>query len=65
MQFVVDRIENDVMILEGEEEVFYEVPKKLIPDANEGDCIDISINREATEKRRESVRRLMEELFED
>lgn len=65
MLYVVDRIEKDVLILEGEEDVFYEVPKSLLPEAKEGDCVEIHINKEETEKRREKVRRLMEELFEN
>ncbi len=63
MLYVVDRIEKDTLILEGDEDVFYSVPKSLLPEAKEGDCIEIHINKEETEKRRENVRRLMEELF--
>ena len=63
MLYVVDRIENDLLILEGDEDVFYSVPKSLLPEAKEGDCIEIYINKEETEKRRENVRRLMEELL--
>ena len=63
MLYVVDRIEEDILILEGDEDVFYSVPKSLLPEAKEGDCIEILINKEETEKRREQVRRLMEELL--
>ena len=63
MIYIVDRIEDDVLILEGEDEVLYSIPKALLPEAKEGDCIDIHINKEETEKRRNNVRRLMEELF--
>ncbi|MBQ9915295.1 MAG: DUF3006 domain-containing protein [Clostridia bacterium] len=65
MLYVVDRIEKDILILEGDEDVFYSVPRALLPEAKEGDCVEIHINKEETEKRREKVRRLMEELFQD
>lgn len=65
MLFVVDRIEEGQLFLEDESEQLFAVPREMIPGAKEGDCIDISINRKETEKRRDNVRRLMEELFRD
>ncbi len=65
MLYVVDRIENGLMFLENETEELFAVPCELIPGAREGDCVDININMEETEKRRDNVRRLMEELFQD
>ncbi len=62
--YMVDRIENNLLILEGDEDVFYEIPRALLPEAREGDCISIYINKEETEKRREALRDLMEKLFE-
>ncbi len=65
MQYIVDRIEGDFLVLENEDEQFFSVPKGLIPGAKEGDCITISIDPEETKKRQENIRRLMEELFKD
>lgn len=65
MLYIVDKIENGMIFLEDETEDLFAVPQELIPGAIEGDCIDISINKEETEKRRNNVRRLMEELFQD
>ncbi len=63
--YIVDRIENGFLVLESEEEKFYEIPKALLPEAKEGDCISVFINKEETEKRRESMRAIMDRLFED
>ncbi len=65
MQYIVDKIEGEWLILEGDEDEFFQVPKTLIPEAREGDCVEICINEGETKKRRENVRRLLEELFEE
>lgn len=65
MMYVVDRIEENMLILESDDEQFYKIPQALLPDAKEGDCVELTINKEETEKRRANVRRLMEELFRD
>ena len=65
MIYVIDRIEENLLVLENDDEQTFSVPKELLPDAKEGDCVEITINHEETEKRRNNVRRLMEELFQD
>ena len=44
MQVVVDRIEGDYLVLELEDGNIIDVKKELIPNAKEGDIIDIFIN---------------------
>ncbi|MGN1458513.1 MAG: DUF3006 domain-containing protein, partial [Acutalibacteraceae bacterium] len=44
---------------------FVNLPKILIPDAHEGDVVDIIINTEETSKRSENIQNLMDDLFED
>lgn len=65
MLYIVDRIENRMIVLENDDEQTFSVPQALIPEASEGDCIEISINAEETEKRRNNIRRLMEDLLQD
>lgn len=65
MLYIVDKIESGMIFLEDETEDLFAVPCDLIPEAREGDCVEISINKVETEKRRDNVRRLMEELFQD
>ena len=65
MQVVVDRIEEEFIIVELEDGNVVDVPKVLIPGAKEGDIIDIYINRDETEKKNTEVKKLMDDLFVD
>ncbi len=65
MLYIVDRIEEGMIVLENDDEQTFSVPKALLPDAKEGDCVEITINNEETEKRRNNIRRLMEDLLQD
>lgn len=65
MQVVVDRIEEDYIVLELEDGSVVDVPKVLIPGAKEGDVIDIYINRDETDKKNTEVKKLMDDLFVD
>ena len=65
MRYIVDRIEENSLVLEKEKGIFISVPLELIPDAQAGDCIDVIINKEETKDRQENAGRLMESLFVD
>lgn len=65
MRYIVDRIEENILVLEKEVGIFISVPRNLIPEAQAGDCIDITINKEETKNRRENAGRLMNDLFVD
>jgi hypothetical protein len=66
--FIIDRFEEDWAVLEYESESkTYNVPRALLPDnAKEGDVLRISleIDQQETDKRRETIRKLEDELFE-
>ena len=63
MQVIVDRIENNMLVLEKEDGSVYNVPKDLIPDAQEGDVIEITIKKDETNLRKNKVENLVNELF--
>lgn len=63
MRVVVDRFEGDYAKVELDEGVFYDIPKVLVPDAKEGDIIDIIVNHEETDKLKSEVDSLIDELF--
>lgn len=65
MRVIVDRFEGDFAKVELDDGVFYDIPSVLVPDAKEGDVIDIVINYEETEKLRSEVDSLIDELFID
>ena len=64
--FIIDRFEGNMAVIEYNGRAF-NLPKNLLPkEAKEGDVLKILINvdREETEKRREKIENLMDELFE-
>lgn len=63
MQVIVDQIENDMLVLELDVGKTISVPRILIPDAKEGDVVDITINKEETKKENDKVQKLVDELF--
>lgn len=65
MQVIVDRKEEDYLVLELEDGDIVEVPKELIKDAKEGDVINITIDEEARKEREAEVEKLMNDLFVD
>ena len=65
MQVTVDRIEEDYIVLELENGDIIDVPKELIPEAIEGDIVDIYINKEERKIKEEEVKKLMDDLFVD
>jgi hypothetical protein len=65
MKVIIDRFEGDYAIVELPNETFIDVPKVLFPDAKEGDVIDVSVDKEDTERRKAKIQDLMKELFKD
>ena len=65
MEVIVDRIEGDYLVLELESKKTVNVPKSLIPNASEGDIIDISINYSKRVAREKEVNALASKLFLD
>ena len=65
MRLVIDRIEEELAILEKEDGSFEEISKRLIPpEAKEGDILRITVDTEGTVNRREEITSLMDELWE-
>ena len=65
MKVIIDRIENDYAVVELDINSFVNLPIVIIPDAKEGDVIDIRIDNEETKKRKEKINNLMNQVFED
>lgn len=65
MKVVIDRIEEEVAIMEKEDGSFVEMSKRLIPpEAREGDILLITVDAESTVTREEEITSLMDELWE-
>lgn len=66
MKFIIEKFEKDYALIELENKKLVDIPKILIPiEATEGDVIEIRIDIEETNKRRNKIENLMSELFED
>ena len=65
MKVIIDRFEGDYAVVEINKGKFVNLPKELVPDAKEGDVIVITIDQDETEMRKEHVKELMNQLFED
>lgn len=65
--YIIDRLEGEWAVIEGEEKTF-NLPRRLLPEgAGEGDVIQITveIDQVTTRSRVKKVKRLVEEVFED
>lgn len=65
MKVIIDRFEGSYAIVEITEGVFEQIPNSLLPGAKEGDIINISIEKTETQKRKEEIEKLMNQVFED
>ena len=66
MRVIIDRFEGEQAVVEIAEGMFCDLPRRLLPEeAREGDVIQITIDRAATEERRQQLTRLVDELFLD
>jgi hypothetical protein len=65
MKVIIDRFEGDFAVVELENRSTINMPKQLIPEgAKEGDVLNIEIDTEETNKRKEKVKKLMDNLWE-
>lgn len=65
MKVIIDRFEGEFAVVELPDRKMVNMPKVLLPkQAREGDVIDIKINIEETKKQNDSIRKLMDEVWE-
>ena len=65
MRVIVDRIEGSQVVVEIEKGNMSTLPLELIPTVEEGDIIDITINKNESAKRKKKIEKLIEEVFDD
>ncbi len=63
MQVIVDRIEGEFLVIELPSGEVVNIPKVLVPNAKEGDVINITIDKDKTKMREKNINNLMDELF--
>lgn len=64
MEVIIDRIEGDFAVVELPDRTMISVDKRLLPNAKEGDVVEIKINPKKTEERRNKIDKLAEDLWE-
>ena len=68
MNYIIDRIENGIAVLESENEMF-KIPKSMLPkDAKEGHVLvknedSYAIDWDLTKKRRDNIKSRLEKLL--
>lgn len=65
MEVIIDRFEGDYAVVELDTREMVDLPRRLVPiDAEEGDVLEIRVNKKETHSRRERIERLCEDLWE-
>lgn len=66
MIWIIDRIENNTAVCEIEANKFIDIPLSALPDGvKEGDAISLCVNKNETQKRKDNINNLMNNLFKD
>ena len=65
MKVIVDRIEENFLVVELENGKVFNIPREIMPEAREGDLINIKIDKNETKKRDENIKALMNDIFKD
>lgn len=65
LKVIIDRFEVDFAIVETLEKAMYNIPIVLVPGSREGDVISIIIDEDETQKRKDNIQRIMNDLWED
>ena len=65
MKAIVDRIENNTLVLELDDGTKAELPQKAVPNAKEGDVITFCINKDITESRKKQMDERVRRLWKD
>ena len=63
MYITIDRLEGGFAVIELEDKTFLNIPKKLFPNACEGDVYLIEKSDFEKQKRKEKIKKLSDELF--
>lgn len=65
MKVIIDRFEGDYAVVELPDLTMVDMPISLIPEgAKEGDVLVIGIDPDETDKRKERIKKLMDDLWE-
>lgn len=64
MQWIIDRMEGKIAVVESQNGAIFSVPVSALPkNAKEGDVLSVSVDEQTTEDRRTSIKDKMKKLF--
>ena len=65
MKWIIDRFEGDFAVVECDGSSF-DLPKYALPnDVREGDVVEVTINKNETEKVKNNAEKLLKSLFDN
>ncbi len=65
MQVIIDRFEGEFAVVELPDGTRANLPRVLVPEAGEGDVVNITVDPAAKAKRAQAIQGLMDDLFAD
>ena len=65
MRVIIDRFEERFAVVELPDGSMCNMPRQLVPDASEGDVIDISVNTDETLRRKTRIDEKLKRLFDN
>ena len=65
MKVVIDRFEADYAVVELPDGTTAVISRVLLPEAKEGDVVEVVVNHSETAKRRKKIAKLAEEVWAD
>ncbi len=65
MKLIIDRFEGEYAVAEMPDGKMVNVPKILLSDAKEGDVVEITVNKNETQKIKDEISELMESVWEN
>lgn len=65
MEIIVEKIEDNIVVVELPNHELINVPKKLFDSVRENDVINIIVDKNKTIERKKKISKLMDQIFED
>jgi len=66
MKFTIDRFEGEFAVVELDDQTMENIPRRVLPpEVKEGDIISVVIDEAGTQKRREHIKKLMDDVWAD
>lgn len=64
MRFIIDRFEGDFAVIESIKGEMINIPKTIVPrEATEGDVLNITVDRDASEEREHRIKEKFNRLL--